>query len=47
VYGTVSADGKRVTSAGRVESCMACHQGDKTTDRMFGVDVLEPGEVAK
>jgi hypothetical protein len=37
VYGTVTADGKRVTSAGRVESCMACHQGKETTDRMFGV----------
>lgn len=25
VYGTVTADGKTVTSAGRVESCMGCH----------------------
>jgi hypothetical protein len=26
VYGTVSADGKTVTSAGRVASCMGCHK---------------------
>jgi hypothetical protein len=35
VYGTVTADGKRVTSAGRVESCMKCHQ-DAPHDRLFG-----------
>jgi hypothetical protein len=36
VYGTVSADGKTVTSAGRVESCMKCHQ-DAKHDRLFGL----------
>jgi hypothetical protein len=35
VYGTV-AGGKEVTSAGRVESCMKCHQ-DAPHDRLFGV----------
>jgi hypothetical protein len=35
VYGTVTADGKQVTSAGRVESCMQCHQG-APHDRLFG-----------
>jgi hypothetical protein len=34
VYGTVTADGKRVTSAGRVESCMGCHQ-HAPHDRLF------------
>jgi hypothetical protein len=36
VYGTVTADGKTVTSAGRVESCMGCHQ-DAKHDRLFGL----------
>lgn len=36
VYGTVSADGKTVTAAGKVESCMKCHQEAKT-DRLFGL----------
>jgi hypothetical protein len=36
VYGTVTADGKKVTSAGRVESCMACHR-DAPHDRLFGL----------
>ena len=36
VYGTVSADGKTVTSAGKVESCMKCHQ-DARHDRLFGL----------
>jgi hypothetical protein len=35
VYGTVTADGKQVTSAGRVKSCMACHQR-APNDRVFG-----------
>jgi hypothetical protein len=34
VYGTVTADGKQVTSAGRVASCMKCHETRK--DRLFG-----------
>jgi hypothetical protein len=36
VYGTVSADGKSVTSSGRVASCMKCHE-DTRHDRMFGL----------
>jgi hypothetical protein len=35
VYGTVSADGKKVTAAGKVESCMKCHVEAKF-DRQFG-----------
>jgi hypothetical protein len=35
VYGTVTADGKKVTSAGMVESCMKCHAEAKH-DRLFG-----------
>ena len=35
VYGTVDRDG-RVTSAGRVASCMRCHEG-ATEDRRFGL----------
>ena len=34
VYGTVSADLKSVTAAGKVESCMKCHQ-DAKYDRLF------------
>ena len=40
VYGTVSAGGK-VTSSGRVASCMSCHQ-DAKTDRIFGLRASEP-----
>ena len=36
VYGTVTADGKKVTSAGKVESCMKCHH-DAPHDRLFGL----------
>jgi len=36
VYGTVTPDGKKVTSAGKVESCMKCHQ-DASHDRLFGM----------
>jgi hypothetical protein len=35
VYGTVTADGRRVTSAGRVGSCMRCHR-EAPHDRLFG-----------
>jgi hypothetical protein len=42
VYGTVSADGKRVTSAGRVASCMECHKTRPT--RLFG---LKPSQEKK
>jgi hypothetical protein len=35
VYGTVTVDGGRVTSSGRVASCMACHR-DAPHDRLFG-----------
>jgi len=36
VYGTVSADGKTVTSAGRVKSCMECHE-QAPHGRLFGI----------
>ncbi|HQR08399.1 MAG TPA: hypothetical protein PLN21_16335 [Gemmatales bacterium] len=36
VYGTLTADGKKVTSAGKVASCMKCHQ-EARHDRLFGV----------
>jgi hypothetical protein len=36
VYGTASADGKSVTAAGKVESCMRCHV-DAKYDRQFGL----------
>jgi hypothetical protein len=36
VYGTVTADGKTVTAAGRVESCLKCHQ-EAPHDRLFGL----------
>jgi hypothetical protein len=35
VYGTVSADGTTVTSSGRVEACMKCHE-KAPNDRLFG-----------
>lgn len=35
VYGTVSPDGKRVTTSGRVTSCMECHR-ESSHDRMLG-----------
>jgi hypothetical protein len=35
VYGTVTPDGKTVTSAGRVASCMRCHQS--LSGRLFGL----------
>ena len=36
VYATVTPDG-RVTSAGRVASCMGCHEPSATHERLFGV----------
>lgn len=36
VYATLSSDAKTVTAAGRIESCMKCHQETKT-DRLFGL----------
>jgi hypothetical protein len=36
VYGTVSAEGKQVTAAGKIESCMKCHQ-EARHDRLFGL----------
>jgi hypothetical protein len=40
VYGTVSPDGQHVTSSGRVESCMKCHQ-TAPHDRLFGLAKAE------
>ncbi|HYE98626.1 MAG TPA: hypothetical protein VEJ18_06925 [Planctomycetota bacterium] len=36
VYGTVSADGRTVTSAGKLGSCMDCHV-EAQPDRLFGI----------
>lgn len=36
VYGTVSAEGRSVTSSGPVESCMKCN-ADASLDRLFGL----------
>ena len=36
VYATLSPDGKKLTSAGMIESCMQCHRETKT-DRLFGL----------
>lgn len=36
VYGTTTSDGKTVTSAGLVASCMKCHE-DAPHDRVFGL----------
>ncbi len=36
VYGTVAVDGT-VTSAGRVASCMSCHDSDASHERLFGL----------
>jgi hypothetical protein len=36
VYATLTPNGKTVTAAGRLESCMGCHRAAKT-DRLFGL----------
>ena len=36
VYATLTPDGKKVTAAGKIESCMKCHQ-DAPHDRLFGL----------
>ena len=36
IYGTLTPDGRTVTSAGRVSSCMGCH-ARAPRDRMFGL----------
>lgn len=36
IYGTVAPDGT-VTSAGRVKSCMGCHDSDATHEKLFGL----------
>jgi hypothetical protein len=36
VYATTSADGKTVTAAGKIESCMKCHVEAKN-NRLFGL----------
>ena len=36
VYGTIAPDGKTVTSAGRVQSCMECHT-PAPNERLFGL----------
>jgi hypothetical protein len=41
VYATITPDGKTVTSAGRIESCMKCHQ--TKSDRLFGMAEVSYG----
>lgn len=36
IYGTVLADGKTITTSGKVHSCVVCHTNAKN-DRVFGV----------
>jgi hypothetical protein len=36
IYGTLTADGKTVTSAGLVQRCMGCHEA-ATHERLFGL----------
>ena len=36
VYGTVTADGQKVTASGKIDSCMNCHQR-APHDRLFGL----------
>jgi len=36
IYGTLTSDGKHVTSAGKVASCMNCHK-EARADRLFGM----------
>lgn len=40
IYGTVTADGKTVTSAGKVQSCMGCHL-KAPHGRLFGVPEIK------
>jgi hypothetical protein len=42
IYGTVSADLKRVTAVGKIASCMECHTKTKH-DRQFGIRVVVSG----
>lgn len=42
IYGTVSPDGKSVTSVGRIASCMKCHE-DAPHGRLFGLAKPAPG----
>jgi hypothetical protein len=36
IYGTVTSNGMKVTSVGKIESCIKCHQ-DAPRDRLFGL----------
>jgi hypothetical protein len=36
VYATATPDGKKITSMGKIESCMKCHRQAKS-DRLFGL----------
>jgi hypothetical protein len=42
VYGTVAADGKTVSSVGRLKNCMHCHR-ESTADRQLGFSVSALG----
>jgi hypothetical protein len=36
VYATLTPNAKTILQSGRIESCMECHVGTKTHDRLFG-----------
>lgn len=36
IYATVAADGKTITSSGKIDSCISCHQ-EAPHDRLFGL----------
>lgn len=42
VYATLTADGKRVTQAGKIASCIGCHR-DARPDSLFGIGERAPG----
>jgi len=42
IYATMTPDGKTITAAGKIASCMECHESKK--DRLFGVKSCASGE---
>lgn len=46
IYATVTPDGKKILSIGKIESCMNCHQ-DAPHDRLFGLAKADKNKNAK
>jgi hypothetical protein len=40
IYATITPDGKTLTSAGRVQQCMDCHEA-APHDRLFGIQTTK------